>query len=244
MPVMKVGPGRALVGGGGETYDQKVLATGPIAYWPLWETAGVVAECLVSPLQNGTYSSNVATWPVGAGVGDGNTAPRFDGVADFVNVLTAPYIAAFNGNAGTTAIWAQVDAVGVWTDGALRYAYNWNRDGNNNIYNRKDNVNNQIRWRYLAGGVVNTNAPASALLTWMHLAITWDSVANEVRTFYNGAQVGAPLAPLGVWAGALAAATIGAQTPVPALLWQGGLAHCAVWNTAQSPAIIATLALV
>ena len=46
---------RALLGGSGG-YNEKVLRTGPIAYWPQDETSGTVARCLVNPAQNGTYT--------------------------------------------------------------------------------------------------------------------------------------------------------------------------------------------
>ncbi|GAI14148.1 unnamed protein product, partial [marine sediment metagenome] len=84
------------IGAGGVlAYDDKVLGMDPIAYWPLSETSGLVANCLVNPAQNGVYTGVTLGQP---GIGDGNTAPYFDGTNDYVDVLTAAFIAAYNGS--------------------------------------------------------------------------------------------------------------------------------------------------
>ena len=96
MPVKTIGTGRGLMGGG--TYADRVMRYGPIAYWPLWEASGTVAHCLVNPLQNGTYNSPVQGWPPGTGIGDGNTAPWFDGATSFVNIFSVPIQSVLTGN--------------------------------------------------------------------------------------------------------------------------------------------------
>jgi len=93
-------------------YWERVMATDPIAYWPLWETSGTVARCLINPAQNGAYNSNVSGWPPGPGIGDGNTAPFFDGTNDYVNPFSVTFRGRFNGAEGTVMIWAKVANVG------------------------------------------------------------------------------------------------------------------------------------
>jgi len=226
---------------GGDEYIEKVLGYGPIAYWPLNEVSGTTARCWVNPAQNGTYSSDVSTWPVGAGIGDGNTAPFFDGANDSVGVLTAALIAAFNGTTGTVAIWVKVPAA-AWVDGISRRSINFEPDVNNYAYSRKNFNANQLRHVYAGnavGGGVNT---AHAEIVWMPLAMTWNGAA--MQAYANGVADGAPVA-INAWAVPLAVnAVIGARTTVPVEPWHGYLAHCALWNRVLSLPEIQALATV
>ena len=106
-------------GGGAASYVSRVLGFGPIAYWPLYESSGTTAACLVNAAQNGTYSADVSLWPPGPGIGDGNTAPEFDGATEWVNIDTAALVAAFNGAEGSFLIWARVFNVGGTSSGCV-----------------------------------------------------------------------------------------------------------------------------
>jgi len=242
MPAMTVGTGRALFR---NHYHEKVLAMQPIAYWPLWEAAGTVARCLVNVAQSGTYSSNVATWPVGTGIGDGNTAPGFDGVNDYVNVQTAAFTAAFNGNTGTVFQWIRVANVGVWTDGTRRDSWFCQVDGANFVFLGRGVANNVYRFYYTSGGVNSFVNPGGLTTTaWVPIAISWNKPADEVKVYWNGAQVGATVGGLGIWAGALAISVIGATNLVPTNPFFGGIAHHQVYSRALSPTEIAALSTV
>lgn len=235
---------RAITGmamGGG--YSKKVLKTGPIAYWPLWETAGAVARCLVNPAQNGTAVG--VTWANDATNSvTGTAAPFFDGANDYVDVLTAALIAAFNGAEGSLMAWAKVNAAGVWTDGANRFTTVLRADNNNRVFMQKAITNNRFRWTRVGGGVVEQQENvAIANTNWMCMAITWSQSADQVRAYYNGVQDGLTMTVLGAFAGALAIANIGAETVVPGNVWHGWLQHCVVWNRALTPGEIAGLAV-
>jgi hypothetical protein len=232
------------IGGGGLTYDGKVLGTSPIAYWPLWETSGLVANCLVNSAQNGTYTGVTLGQP---GIGDGNTAPFFDGTNDFVSIFSAAFNLAFNGSEGTYAGWFKVANAGVWTDGTTRYTFVLLQDVTDRIYgSRIGGINNQINHIYAAGGVTKTRGVAGlSFINWMHWAITWSAAADEMKTYLNGIQQGATLNGLGVWAGGPLDPTqtlIGARTNAPATLWHGYAAHNAVWATALPQPTILSLA--
>lgn len=243
MPVKHISTGIGLMGGG--TYADKVLGTGPIAYWPLWEANGTVARCLVNPAQNGTYNSAVNTWPVGPGIGDGNTAPNFDGVNDYVNINTAAFIAAFDGQEGAVHFWAKVSAAGVWTDAAFRNHYELLADGQNYVRIVKSNVNNALNWRYRANNILESvDLVTGAPTTWMQLGISWSKTNDQVIAYYGGAQTGAIQVGLGAWAGALVTTIIGASNAIPALVWSGQIAHFAVFDYPASAAIFADLATV
>ena len=61
---------------GGQNYIDRVLASGPIAYWPLWEMSGTVAQDLVANLRapdpgslDGTYARDVSVMGTGTSTG-------------------------------------------------------------------------------------------------------------------------------------------------------------------------------
>lgn len=236
---------RALVGGSG-SYNDLVMGTGPIAYWPLDETAGTVARCLVNPAQNGTYSSDVSTWPVGVGIGDGYTALVFDGVNDYVDVFSATLAAALNGDAGTMLAWGQA-AAGAWTDAALRTIFYTidTLDSNEYVLVRKSNVNNTMQYRYRSGAALQTVTTAghadTAFVCW---GITWDKTADEVKAWKAGAQDGATQNGLGVWAGGVDTAYIGSGAGPPNNPWHGGLARVILYDRVLPTAEILNLATV
>jgi len=138
--------------------------------------------------------------------------------------------------------------VGVWTDATLRTAFSLRCDANNRAFMFKDSVNNQRGWIYNSGGVggVRVEAPISTT-DWWCAAMTWSNGANQAIAYANGVQVGAPIAPIGAWAGLLVngRTNIGADNAVgPTLVWHGWLAHCAVWNRVLAPAEVVRLATV
>ena len=244
MPVMKVGPGRALLGGGGN-YNDLVMGTRPIAYWPLDESAGTVARCLVNTAQNGTYTgvtlANDNTGPFGT------PAPWYDGATSYLNAFSAALAAAFNGAEGTIIIWAKVNAVGVWTDGVEHRISTFRADINNRLINGTNSLANQLRWAYRSGGVFNLrDGLGYTTVDWFMHTITWSKALDEVRAFHNGAQVGATMNGLGVWAGALANTTtvLGSASTVPANSWHGWLGPSGIWGRALPPAEVLDLYVV
>lgn len=234
------------MGGGLQTYIDKVLGYGPIAYWPLNESSGTVAQCLVNPAQNGTYNSDVSGWPPGTGIGDGNTAPFFDGANDFINIYSATLAAAFNGAAGTVACWAKVVNVGAWTDTVTRKTVTLRVDGSNFVYcPHKKNTNNTYLAQYNAAGTLEAVQTAGHTdVTWMHLAMTWDKAAEQMKAFKSGSQEGATQVALGIWAGALSATqtVIGARNTAISDPWHGWIQHPGVWDTVLTQPQIADLA--
>ena len=228
---------------GDESYSERVLLTDPVAYWPLWERSGTVAECLVNSAQDGTYTGVTlanASIPV-----IGTVAPYFDGTNDYVDVYSATLAAAFSGVTGTVMAWAKVNAAAVWTDGTERGILRWSVNAANYIHLAKMAANNTVRWLYRAGGVnsiVNNNALSTT--DWMMIVMTWDAAADQMKAYYNGTQEGATQNGLGVWAGGLGVNTtlIGANVNAPNAVWHGWLAHCAIWDKVIDASTIAELA--
>jgi hypothetical protein len=236
-----------LYGGGAATYADKVLGYSPIAYWPLWEASGTAAVCQVNSAQNGTYSSDVAGWPPGTGIGDGNTAPFFDGTNDYVNIWSTVFRDAFDGNAGTLMVWGRVANVGVWTDGALRMSMILQADGNNFIQPSKNSTNNQFRFRNSFGGAfaAQLHNTTNTGFVCYHESWSWGGANTQIECYAAGANVGT-LNPVGQWAGNLAntSTVIGAGSTTPTLQWHGWIGHVAVWDAILDITAIQDLATV
>lgn len=227
---------------GGWKYYKKVLGTAPanlIAYWPLWDASGSVATDISGNALHGAYVSVTLGQP---GIGDGRTCPLFDGINGYVNIWSAGLASAFNGAEGTLAIWCKVYNAGVWTDASYRCLAVLRSDGNNQVRLFKQNTDNDLYAAWIAGGgwygrTVASGGPAG----WFHFAITWDKAGDLVRVYFNGTQIGTDQTGLGTYAGAMTDAFIGEYAASDSL-WNGYLAHAAIWTTPLSAAQIAFLA--
>ena len=238
------------IGGGSDlfAYANRTLATEPsdlIGYWPLWEASGVIADNYEgTAARDGGYVGVTLGQP---GIGDGNTCPLFDGANDYVDNYSASLAGAFDGGEGTALIWAKVSGVGAWTDSTQRAAFSIQADNNNRLKIQKDNANNVLQWFYFAGGTQENETRGLVSETgWMHFGITWSATADEVIHYYNGIQQGGIDTGLGTWAGAIVESTtnIGAASEAPTDIWDGYLAHHAVWTKALTQPQIAALAVV
>ncbi len=230
MPVLR-GTRRYPVLGGGQEYYQKVLALGPIAYWPLWEASGSVAYDASGNSRNGAYPGSGVTYGQ-VGVGDGRTSVALDGTNGYVNAYSTSLRDAFNGSEGSIIGWAIVDSAGDWTDGNIHRPLYFAVDGDNRVYIQKA-VNNQLDFVYEAGNVTELHAKAVSSTDWMFLCITWSKTADEFLAYYNGVTVGAASTTLGTWAGNLTSTTtcLGSLNTTPLQTWIGRLAHWAVFTS-------------
>ena len=239
MPVMTVGTGRALIPTGIK-YNDKVLATGPIAYWPQSETAGVTAHCLVNPLQDGTYTgvtlANDNTGPFGTG------APYYDGTNDYCTILSAALTAAFDGDEASTMCWLKPFNLGVWTDGAQREPLRLLADANNYLLQYKSAVNNTLEYAYRSGGIIKGASYAGQVdIGWQQWIVTCSDSGDAMRFYQNAVQPGPVQTVFGPWAGGLTVALMGAGSAVPQWPWHGWLGPCAIWNRALPQETITAL---
>jgi hypothetical protein len=233
--------------GGGQTYANKALGYSPIAGWPLREASGTNADNAEGTAAlDGTYSSDVSGWPVETGIGDGNTAPYFDGINNYVDVHSADLAALFNGLKGSLVIWGK-GATGLWTDGNAHKIVRMFADGNNWFDITKSTTNGRLQFIYKAGGtqeVVNDDGHSET--DFFCAGLTWDKTGDAVKAYFAGLQVGITQTGLGSWVGPLVASNciIGAQSDVPAILWKGPLAHCYLFDTVLDDAGMLDLAVV
>ena len=142
----------------------------------------------------------------------------------------------FLGDQGTIIVPAQVANVGVWTDGAARYAVLCRVNGNNFVSMGRTVVNNQIQFQYSAGGVLESRNIALTTLDWFYLGITWSSL-NDVVNFYVNGVPEVPLTVLGTWVGDLSntETLLGARNTAPVSVWSGNISPVPVWSDALSP---------
>jgi hypothetical protein len=222
-------------------YWRKVRSMMPqnlIGYWPLWEQAGNVAYDWSGRGHNGTHVGVTLGQP---GIGDGRYCPFFDGINDYVDIFSAGLTAAFNGAEGMLMAWGRVADIGIWTSGVQHYLARFATAAADDI-RLYHSGNNTLTWYYRAGGVAVSRILAGLTTTdWMCMGISWSASADEVRCYYNGAQVGATLNGLGIWAGPLNLAVIGAATAAGGTPWSGWGAHVVPWDTPLTPAQVARL---
>ena len=246
-PGVRVISGTQAARGAGVDYIAKVLTYSPIAYWPLNETSGTAAVCQVNAAQNGTYARNVTTMGTGTGIGDGGTAPDFDGTNDFVDIFSVTLNSVFNGAEGTINIWAKVSGAGVWTDSTNR---TFVRIGSSNTTNYmrilKTTTNSQIQFIRKANNVNEVVNGTSSNTGWLSWSLTWSVGADQVIAYIGGAPVGSPVTSLNAYSGALlnTITCIGSNNTTPNLAWDGYLAHAAVFGSALNSTQIADLATV
>jgi len=209
-------------------YTRKIRALGPIAYWPLADAGGSVALDESGNGRNGAYTAAALTQ---IGIGDGRGAAGFNGTTAFCNLYSASLIQAFNAAEGSIIFWAQVSAVGVWSDGAVRRFITLQVDANNRVYIEKVAGANTFGFNYVAGGTAKSRNRATSTTAWFHACLTWSKSADQVIAYFNGVQEGATLTGLGTWVGAIVStnANLAANATTPTSLWSGNLAHAAIF---------------
>ena len=233
---------RRILGGGYS--DEKVLPLGPIAYWPLDEGAGSAARCLVNSAQNGTYTgvtlANDATGPFGT------AAPYFDGANDYVDVKTATLETLWNAGGAEWSVmcWWKVANAGVWTDGTWRRVWEFLDTANDYTRFTRHAGNNTLAGYWTGGGTAESESEgAVSSVNWNCQVLTRSESADEVK-YYRNANLINTDNTIGNWAsaGAWVYMLLGAASDVPANVWHGWLAHCAVWGRALTQPEITKLA--
>lgn len=225
-------------------YYEKVLFHRPIAYWPLWEATDAVAYELINSAQNGAH---VGVTLGQEGIGDGRTCPYYDGALDTTNIYSLTFANAFNGNEGSVIVWAKVRSSTVWADAAERRGFQVAADASNYVILRKNAAANQLAFLYRAGaGVLRSVNITTTSVSWMAWGMTWSVTNNQTYFFFNGVQQGPVQAASGVWAGlpAVGQCAIGSGPIGPVNVWDGFMAHGAVYNYPLPPSAMVALAMI
>lgn len=225
------------VSSGVQTYQQRVLALGPIAYWPLSEPVGTSGAGSVKDASGNNRNGTPTAVTFGVtGIGDGNTAASFDGSTSWIDVFGVSYAAAWNGAENSVMLWAKIAA---WSGSHFltRPAY---ADSNNYIsfsfFNTSWNIESK------AGGTSKTITSATGSPAgWFHACLTFSLSNNRFRLYVNGSKVGSDVTGIGTWSGAPTQAIVGAANTTPILVANGSLAHCAIFNKELTPAQVLSL---
>lgn len=224
-------------------YTNKVKNLSPIAYWPLDENIGSIANDASGNNRNGIYSGVTLNQ---AGIGDGRTGVIFDGINDFIDIYSNGLNSAFNGAEGTIMLWIRVSNSSVWNDSSQRYLIRMFMNSTNEIRILKTANNNQIATERKGSGIAKTALITISSTNWIQIVLTWSITENKQCTFVNGLQVGSTLTDLPAITGILTntGTIIGSLSTSPSLVWFGSIAHVAIWSYALNPTTIANLGVV
>ena len=228
----------------GSGYYRKVLRTrgdALIAYWPMWEAGGSIVQDRSPEYNNGTYTGVTLGQ---AGIGDGRTCPLFDGSSDYADIYSAGLNGDFNGQLVTIAAWAKLYNAAAWTDGVRREVIYLGVDASNYIEVCKNSTSNNVAFVYYAGGTAKQIGHTTSDTNWFHLVLTVTRAGDAMKAYVNGSQTGSTQTGLGTWAGSLSSSNtlIGAQNKSPGAVWNGWIAHIALWAATLSDVEIAYLA--
>ncbi|MFN2125235.1 MAG: hypothetical protein ACK2UP_17195 [Candidatus Promineifilaceae bacterium] len=157
------------------------------------------------------------------------SCPYFDGVNDLNDIYTAGLVAAFDAAKGSMLVVAQDED---WSDSTIRDILRVAADNSNQVQVRKSAANT-VTWAYKGGGsnkFVNNNGMDS-YPGWAMYALTWDTVADELKAYLNDGQTGSTQSSLPTWVGALDAnncgiGNFGAAATTP---WQGWIGPAMLW---------------
>ncbi len=229
--------------GGGNAYQKYIIATSPIAYWPLNEISGAVAVNYgtLGTAANGSYTAVTLAQTPAPG---GGLAPSFDGATSLCEIDSVALSGAFSGLLCTISIWFRVSGVGVWTDGTADAAITLLADMNNYVQIVNPGVpNNSIIAANVMGGAAGSeNIPGFVGAGWYMFTMTYSDAADEGKSFVNGVQAGGTHA-IGTWVGALAGTNtcIGSESNAGSNFWNGYLAHATIWSKVLTPTEILAL---
>lgn len=224
-------------------YSKRLLsifgASSVVDYRPLQELSGGFAYDF-GPKAHAPAPAVGVDWG-GAGVA-GGVAPYFDGVNDYINLQSAGLAADFNGVEGTASIWAQVAALGAWTDSALRRIFSISTTTACGMSLFKSTAAGRMDCNYTLSGGTATRVTTGlgALGGMMNWVFTWSAALGLCRVYLNNVQQGADLPnPAGSFTGSVSLALLGATSTVPAGVWSGGEAQFMLLNRAASASDIA-----
>ncbi len=242
------------MGGGGDggshitPMSARILTTqvaNLIGYFPAQETSGTVADDISVTNADGAYVAPFALNQ--AGIGDGSRSVSYTGGRVSLAANLAAIDTAFGTKSvGTMLAWCKVANAGVWTDATIRGIFHIGADANNRFFMNKNNTANELAFSHRAGGTVRTITATFSSADWFSVALTWDKVADQVKAYINGAQVGATQTGLGVFAGTLNSgfSAIADSSSAGSQPYSGFEAHVAAWKIALTTAEIARIGIV
>jgi autotransporter-associated beta strand protein len=228
------------------SYDGQVMASGPVAFWPLNEASGPTAFDYTAAF-NGAYSSGGVTYNVTGPVGD--KVVTMDGTN---GTVTIPYAAALNPSSFSVELWVKPAVVPYYTSNVAYLASSAviasPRSG---WYLAQDDANGST---FLNGSAFivrlfnqNGTTPSITLAApvtnsaWNHLVLTYDGTSTEASLYQNGVLASNGLA--GFVANVSAPFTVGVRSD-NSLKWPGSVGGVALYDRVLSTNEIALHAVI
>ena len=166
------------------------------------EDAGAAVVDSSSQGNNGTQTGMVTQVSAGAAFGFGMESNASTDRIEFDAIS-----GDFDPLEGTVEMFFAASEVADWNDSADHWLVQLRADGNN-VFEIAKGVSNNLIFRYRAAGTASQVTAATLDdVVRHHYKLTWNKAADEVRAFIDGVQTGATQSGLGVWVGAIAAAT-------------------------------------
>jgi len=154
----------------------------------------------------------------------------FDGVNDHMT-FDSGINSILDVEVGTLSVWVKLQATGGNT-----CIFKASVNSNNNLELAYINSSQKIRYKYKAGGTnkfVDNAFAYEGNDTWYHLAMTWDTEADEFKAYLGSGQVGTTVGSLGTWSGSISAVKVGINTLADNQYWAGSIDNLALFNNVQ-----------
>ena len=158
----------------------------------------------------------------------------FDGVDDYIDVSGAA--TDINEDLGSVSLWVQLDTVSSSVTSWQAAA-----DTNNFIRVWYKDSDSTLRFQTKRGGTNNVTNYAGGIEAdgnWHHLAMTWDSSANQIKGYLDGVAVGGTGTAAGSFSGSLSIVNIGKQATASAAYWKGNIDEVGIWSSVLTAAEI------
>ena len=240
------------------SYIQKMERTQSSSFvglWPLNEESGTVAYDISPNGYNGVSSgllrSNLQRSFLAP---DGDKCAQFDGSNSYINLYAA--VTKEPTTIGSISVWVavpQANLAGTTTMQIITLKY----DASNYIDITFDGTAYQFNGAYDAAGtlvavnsglVYNVDGGVPAQWPeWHHFALTWTAAGDAVKFYADGLQQGTTQSSLGVWTGAMAAATMVAgssSSSSAADVLTGWMARLGIWSVVLTGDEVADLAVI
>ena len=160
----------------------------------------------------------------------------YDGVDDYVNLSSA--VGVVDVNRGTFSAWVKLETTSINAP-VFKYYVN----ANNQITIIYLHSSNQIKFMYKAAGT-NTQVQAATAIeggAYAHVALTWDTGANELKAFINGTQFGTTQSGFGTWSGSATVLHLGHNALSGSDFWKGNIDEFAIFSRAKTNAEILSI---
>ena len=162
-------------------YDATLLAQNPLSYWRLGETSGPAAVDDGTSANAGTYQGGTLG-QAGAINGDGNTAVRFDGATDYVEIAHSDDYLLDN---GTIQLWFKADDA---TGGDLQHLFSKDSSGNDTGGHLSMYLTTagrlEVRLQSASGSFYVTSSSTVSSGDWHHAAVSFG--ANGLQLYLDG----------------------------------------------------------